>query len=252
MTKQAANEFDICPQYDIVSNLVLEYAHSHDEFKNADGVHIGDFYMSDHTYVSPYEAVSNGSFKKEEVIGSVAFFDENDKPVIISHEHDCLLWTTKKADHSLDTTFPVIEYNKCESDMNGQKNFETLAQLDTYNPRQWPAMAYVLKYHPNGTSQGDWYIGSVGEYLKLQHTLHIINCAIFFAHITDLTLTEGTYGYCGYIGHSGTMTSTMHKCCIQSDGTYEIQPIAVYIGSDDTVPVTSDEKWWVRPLMKGK
>lgn len=171
-------EIDSPDLMDVVK-LYIETARKVKENSNEDGIHIGDFCLSNKTYVSPLS-----DFNKEDAIGVVSYFDDENNPVIISLEDACLPWLTNS--NMNNKTCSNIDNGEKTNDLNGKKHTYDIAASEDYDPDKFKAVAYCANYQTKGTKKGDWYLGAIGECIKVAQNMGIMNASIILKGIGDI------------------------------------------------------------------
>ena len=64
-----------------------------------------------------------------------------------------------------------------------EENWQTInGILDSSDTGHWPAVEVSWRYSPNGTQQGDWYIGAVGEYALMENLRDDVNTKLSQIH----------------------------------------------------------------------
>lgn len=167
------------PDFVYVLKLCIETARKQKENSNGNGVFIGDFCLYDKTYVSPLS-----DFNKEDAIGIVAYFDNDGNPVVISLEEVRLPWLTKWSMNN--EVCSNIEYDSVAKDLDGKKHTYDIAASKDYDPDKFKAVAYCAKYKTKGTKRGDWYLGAIGECIKVAQNMGIINASILFKGVGNI------------------------------------------------------------------
>jgi hypothetical protein len=160
-----------------VAKLYIEAARKEKENSNGNGIFIGDFCLSDKTYVSPLS-----DFNKEDAIGVVAFFDNEGNPVVISLEEAFLPWLTK---YLMKNEVCSNIKDNIADDLGGKKHTYDIAASKDYDPDKFKAVAYCTNYKTNGTEKGDWYLGATGEIIKVAQNMGIINAAIQYTGVGE-------------------------------------------------------------------
>ena len=161
-----------------VAKLYIEAARKEKENSNGNGVFVGDFCLSDKTYVSPLS-----DFNKEDAIGIVAFFDNEGNPVVISLEEAFLPWLTE---YSMKNEVCSNIKDNITDDLDGKKHTYDIAASKDYDPDKFKAVAYCTNYQTKGTEKGDWYLGAIGECIKVAQNMGIINASMLFKGIGDI------------------------------------------------------------------
>lgn len=160
-----------------VAKLYIETARKKKENSNGNGIFIGDFCLSDKTYVSPLS-----DFNKEDAIGIVAFFDNEGNPVVMSLEEAFLPWITE---YSIKSRACSNIKDEIADDLDGKKHTYGIVASENYNPNKFKAVAYCANYQTKGTEKGDWYLGSIGECIRVAENMGIINESLLFKGIGD-------------------------------------------------------------------
>ena len=123
----------------------------------------------------------------KDIIGVVGFYDENDKPVVISRESSVQRWCTLEWDkHPLINNAvrriknaKTISYVTYEKSLNGKELTENVLKSRYYKPEKYPIFKYISEYKTKGTKSGDWYVGAVGELKKMSKNTILINLSLF-------------------------------------------------------------------------
>ena len=161
-----------------VAKLYIETARKQKENSNSNGVFIGDFCLYDKTYVSPLS-----DFNKEDAIGIVAFFNNEGNPVVISLEKAFLPWLTES---SMENEVCSDIKDNIADDLSGYKHTYDIVASKDYDPNKFKSIAYCTNYQTKGTKKSDWYVGSIGECIKVAQNMGIINASMIFKGIGDI------------------------------------------------------------------
>lgn len=177
----------------------LKATFNNPEYCNSEGVFVGFFKLSDGTYANPLE-----EFNHDKAIGIVGFI-HNDTPVVASLTPKLLPWLTDTyIDYEAQSSTTIDNYKK---DMEGKKHTFDISHLKEYDPTKFKAIDYCLKYKTDNTEEGDWYLGSIGEMIKLAQNVGIINSAIKYTGVgktirlkknwtsSELEFDDGPYTY---------------------------------------------------------
>ena len=176
--EEIISEIDSPDLMDVVK-LYIETARKVKENSNSNGIFIGDFCLSNKTYVSPLS-----DFNQKDVIGVVAYFDGENNPVIISLEEVRLPWLTNSSMNN--KVCSNIDSDKKTDDLNGKKHTYDIAASKDYDPDKFKAVAYCTNYQTKGTKEGDWYLGAIGECIKVAQNMGTINASIILKGVGDI------------------------------------------------------------------
>ena len=212
----------ICEDY---MNAVLQ----DDKYINKDGVHIGDFCLSNKTYVNPLTA-----FDHDDAIGIVAYFDDNDNPVVLALDEEYLPWLTQYS--MKNKVCSDISGSNTIKDFNGKKHTYDIATSKDYDPEKFKAVAYCTKYKTKGTKEGDWYLGAIGECIKVAQNMGILNASMLYAECGETikmnwmwSSSEVTWGGSSYAWICNLDDGICYGYCGDRDGKDEVRPFSAFI-----------------------
>ena len=184
----------VSPDIKEIYNDYLRAVFNNPEYRNDKGICVGFFKLSDGTYANPLS-----DFDHSKAIGVVGFLHEN-KPVVVALDSRKLPWLTKNKELPL-VRRSSIEKSKLKTnvescfvndDMDGKKHTFDICNSIFYDQSQLKAINYCITYNTEGTKKGDWYLGSIGEMMKISQNLGIINAAILTSGIGD-EISLGTH-----------------------------------------------------------
>lgn len=136
---------------------------------NNDGIKVGYYLLSDGNFISPFK------YKEGTIIGMVAFFDKNGKPVSIGVKPKKLPWIKRIFNNKVSSNISPEDTVK---DMDGTKHTRDILNKEAYNPDNFEAIEYCTKYSTEGTKSGDWYLPAIGECVKIAQNILIINMSL--------------------------------------------------------------------------
>lgn len=139
-----------------------------EEYANSNGVKVGDYVLSDKTFVSPDKLTDN-----MDVIGIVSFFYNDGRAHITALKQSKLEWSDNKTiDNKID------EYEDVYNDFNGKIYTERLANKHEKSISEYPALKFCVDYETNGTDKGDWFFDSTGELVQTIRNIYLINVSV--------------------------------------------------------------------------
>ena len=64
--------------------------------------------------------------------------------------------------------------------MNGKELTEKVLKSEHYKAKTYPLFQYIANFKTKGTKKGDWYVGAIGELVKLAENTALINASLWF------------------------------------------------------------------------
>lgn len=110
-----------------------------------------------------------------------------------------------------------------------ETNWQTSTIADSSATGHWPAVELSWRFSPNGTQQGDWYIGAVGEYALMENLRDTVETKLTQIHAIYSNCIDGisneiwtstersnneNYRMNVSIGQFGSKAKTMKKCVL--------------------------------------
>jgi hypothetical protein len=145
-------------------------------------VSIGDFCVvqpdGSKKYIHRYDYTAE---MNDDIIGVVGFYDENGKPVVISRESSIQRWCTLEYDkcHLINNEASSEIYGNYKKFLNGKELTENVLKSKYYKPEKYPIFKWISEYKTKGTESGDWYVGAIGELIKMYENIIQINISLF-------------------------------------------------------------------------
>ena len=147
---------------------------------NGNGVKVGYYRLSNGNFVNPFE------YKEGTIIGVVAFFDKNGKPVSIGINFKKLPWLKRPFINKISSD---ISYDDTVEDMDGMRHTKDILNSKDYDPDNFTAVEYCRNYSTEGTKPGDWYMPAIGECVKITQNMLIINMSLSKAGFATFDLS---------------------------------------------------------------
>ena len=170
---------------DIIMESILEaYPHTIEEGKVA----IGDFCVVGKKGVKTY--IHRSEYTPEiddDIIGVVGFFNEDGKPVVISRKEVEKRWCTLDCgERPLINDTVAYQGDRYKKSLNGKELTEKVLKSEHYKAKKYPLFQYIANFKTKGTKKGDWYVGVIGELVKLAENAALINASLWL--LKDATL----------------------------------------------------------------
>ena len=154
-----------------ISTDITEYLEDaiKDVESNGNGAKVGYYRLSNGNFVNPFE------YTEGTIIGVVAFFNKNGKPVSIGVNFKRLPWMKMPFKNEISSD---ILYGDTVEDMDGMKHTKDIVNSKDYDPDNFAAVEYCNNYFTEGTKPGDWYMPAIGECVKIVQNALIINMSL--------------------------------------------------------------------------
>jgi hypothetical protein len=148
----------------------------------------------------------------KDIIGVAGFYDENDNPVVISRESSVQRWCTLEwGKRPLINN--AVSYETYDKSLNGKELTENILKSKYYKPEKYPIFKYISEYKTKGTKSGDWYVGAIGELMKMLENIIPINFSLFLLDGAELLDS-------GYWSSSEYSSNCAYLVSINNDSIY--------------------------------
>lgn len=177
ITDKVVEKSDNKTSIDIIAESIID---AYPQNIENDGVAIGDFCMTDDNVNKMYIHRSDYTPEMDDnIIGVVGLFNEDGKPVTISRDEVDKAWCTLYYGECPLINDSVSYFGDAyKKSLNGKELTENVLKSKHYKAKNYPMFQYIANFKTKGSKKGDWYVGAIGELVKLAENTALINVSL--------------------------------------------------------------------------